>query len=278
MSDVKTCTGRIVWEGVTVPDKKDDPTKPKWNMKIAIHPNSPDVQVLNAIATQEMNESTTFKGQWPDGARWPIKPLDPDDLNPEINGFMSISASTRLDPPKVYSMEGQELSVMQYASLLYPGAEVKLAVSCWSYDNKGKGISFNLHGIQIVNSTLPKFKFKTDVDVAAAFGIQPGMAPMAATPPTGAPPVAAAPVAAPPVAAAPVQPHTAFAGGPGAPPVAAPPVAAPPVAAPAAIPGAPGHVMTPAALNTYAEYIGANWTDAMLIQKGYMMPINDVPF
>jgi hypothetical protein len=87
--------------------------------------------------------------------------------------------------------------------------------------------------------------------------------------------VAAAPAPAPQPAApapVPVQPHAGILS-PAAPAPLAPAGSAPAPAPPAQIAvAAPGFKMADPMGPTYASYLAANWTDAMLIQNGHMVP------
>lgn len=156
-------------------------------------------------------------------------------------------------------------------------AKVKLRGAETGADGKSYDATNEIKGYDSINSahavdTTPR---------GAAGGAGPapawagGPAPVATPAPVaaGAPPwaQAQAPQAAVPAPAA--TPAAPFAGAAPAQPWAQPQAAPVPVApAPVAAPVAPQQVMTAAANGvSYEQYIAAGWTDALLVQHGYML-------
>lgn len=129
------------------------------------------------------------------------------------------------------------------------------------------------YDVRIVNGPDPKSAgFGVGVTLPAGVSSTPPAGAVAAPAPAVAMPPAPGPVAMPPApvpavamppapqAAVPVQPHPAITQ-PGAPPAPVVPVAG------------PVHRMTAKASGTaYENFIAQNWTDALLVQHGYMEP------
>ena len=71
---VLSCTGIIIWDGVTKPERQEDNSF-KYSVKVAIPEMSPEKTELEQLATRTLNESD-FKGQFPAGGSWPLLPVD----------------------------------------------------------------------------------------------------------------------------------------------------------------------------------------------------------
>lgn len=246
-NNVRTCSGIVLWDGITTPDQNDDGSI-SHNLKIAIPGNAVERQELEQLATATL-ASSEFKGVLPAGGNWPVTDIDASKLGdsaPLMAGRVAIAGKTRRGVPPVYDANGQQLTPMQFGQLIYPGAVVELLVHSYPYNNKQKGISFGLDGIMIIDATAPKLDVGGGMaagQVAAAFGAQPVQH------------AAAGGVVQPP------QQNTAFVENAGQ---AQANVIAPP-------PDDVAHVMTAAAKGaTYEQMIGAGWTDAKLIAKGMM--------
>lgn len=266
------CVATVLWDGITKPEP--DPTGAMvHSLRVALPPGSPEIAELKRLATTKLNESD-YKGQLPQGGRWPFKLLAAGDIDPSVEGYTAVNPKTRLGVPTVCDINGLPLSPTVFNSMLYPGAKVRVLINAYVYTKAGGGVGFNLGGIQIVDATVPKLNIAGGIDATKAFASAPMVSAPAGTSLPIAPPATApslAPPVAPPVATAPVQPHHDFVNGPGGPGAPAPAPAAPVVP-----PAAPGYIMTAKAQYTYAEYIAAKWTDQQLIDQG-LMQLSDVP-
>jgi len=86
----------VLWDGVTQPeDDKHNPGKKVHSLKIAIAPNSPEINEITQLATNALNSDSTFKGVLPNGGIWPIGAAGVDEFDPSVNGFVLINAKTR---------------------------------------------------------------------------------------------------------------------------------------------------------------------------------------
>ena len=254
-NNVRTCSGIVLWDGITTPDQNDDGSV-SHNLKIAIPETAAEKAELEQLATATLT-SSEFKGVLPVNGNWPVTVIDVSKLGdsaPLMAGRVAITGKTRRGVPPVYDANGQQLTAMQFGQMIYPGAVVELLVHSYSYNNKQKGIGFGLDGIMIVDATTPKLDVGGGMgasQVAAAFGAQ-GQAGQVVT---QQPPVqqAAAVVTPPP------QQNTAFVENAGQ--VIAPPSEVAP------------HVMTAAAKGmSYENAIKAGWTDETLVANGMMQP------
>lgn len=226
---VLTCDVVVLWNGISTPDTDNGRTT--YNLTVAVPQNAPEYQELEQLAQTALNESD-FKGVLPPGANPALSDVDVAKFGQLVAGHRKFNASTTIGCPKVYDANGQELAAMQYQSMLYPGAKVKLLVHAYTYNNKQRGVKFGLDGVQITDAHAPKLDVAAGLSnsqVAAAFG-------------GSATPVPPPPAPAAPAPAAPAQDF------------------------------ADGKVMTPAASGvSYQEYIAAGWTDEQLIANGLMV-------
>lgn len=176
--------------------------------------------------------------------------------------------------PKIYNRDGTQAITEPEAVKLGYYVQVNGDVDGnGSSQNPGVFLNHNMvalaaYGEEIVVGPDPS---------AAGFGAAPLPAGAMAQPPATfnpAPPAAAPAMPAPPAASVmpqqPVMPNPAFLQVPGAAPV--PPAIPTPPAAPPLPPAAPAHRMTALAGNIpYESYIAQGWTDALLVQHGYMV-------
>ena len=202
------CT--VVWDGITRPETNDSGVK-KWNLKVVINPTSPDVMLLNQLASAKL-ASSEFRGVLPAGGYMPVGTAAATEFGGMFTGWAVVNAKTQR-PPNVFSEDGSPLDPMQYGPLLYPGQRVDVVVSLYAYNNKSKGIAASLDGFAIITSAAaPRLEIGgAGVDVSAAFGggaAQPGNQAAgyaAPTPNYGAVP-GAAPPPPPPAGMAPPPP------------------------------------------------------------------------
>lgn len=167
-------------------------------------------------------------------------------------------------PPTVYAKNDQG----QYVQLTDPAA-IKVGdyiqvggSSATNNSTQSPGTHRNLNQVLFAAWGAPIAKGADPADVfgGGAVALPAGAS---TTPVSGATPLPATvtPPVAPVASVPPAQPYTGYREG----------VTPPPV--PAAPPAAPVRVMTPlAGANTYEMMTGAGWTDATLIQHGYMLP------
>jgi len=174
---IHDCT--IVWDGMNRPDKNQDGS-PKYNLKLVFPPNSPDLAEFHQIA-QEKLQSSPFNGVLPQGGRMPIGTAGPQEFGGMFPGYAVISAKTQF-MPEVRDDNINLLDPMQWAGQMFTGQRVNVLVDCYHYDTAGnRGIGTGLQGIQIIASAGAQrlaLGGGSTPDTAAAFGGQPGVAPV----------------------------------------------------------------------------------------------------
>ena len=181
---IKGCT--IVWDGINRPDKSQDGS-PKYNLKLVIEPNSPDLAEFNQLALATL-QTSKWQGVLPAGGRMPVSIAGPTDLNGIFPGFGVISAKTQF-LPNIHAEDITVLQPMQYSPLIYPGQKVDVMVHCYEYDNAGnKGIGTGLDGVMIIASAqAQRVEFGNPLDTAGAFSGQPAAAAVPGAPVPGYP-------------------------------------------------------------------------------------------
>lgn len=243
--NVVTCDALVLWDGITQPETKPDGTI-MHSIKVGLPANSPEAAELEQLAKQTLMTSE-FKGNMPAGGSWPILQVDPTKFGDTailVANRIAINAKTRIGAPAVYDANGNQLQPMQYGRLLYAGSVIKIIVHAFAFNNIQKGIAFGLDGIQIVDATAPK------LDVGGGLSASQVANAFATAKPTVASNVP------PPIG---IAPHPDFVVNAGLAPVPPPVV--------------PVHRMTPKAAGaTYEQFASQGWTDALLIQHGYMLP------
>lgn len=269
---VESGSAVIIWDGITQPEEKQDGVGKylQYNLKVAVPNTAPELAELQAIAQAALKADSTFKGQLPPGGNWPLQPVDPSKFESRLPTHTAFNCKSRR-LPQVFDANGQELSLMVYGAMLYPGAVVQVLVNAYTFNNVSKGVTFGLAGIKIVDATAARLPVG-GVDASAVFGAgavqaAPGFAP----PPVGQPAPYQPPgptTGAPPVM---TGQYVAPAGYPAGGVQPAPNFLAPPPAAPTAPPAGP--VMTAKANGmTYAQFkANPAWTDELLRSEGYMV-------
>lgn len=203
---------------------------------------------MSAVQGQE-----EWRGNWPAGGNWPIK--DGDDpvksaKYPWQKGSWVINFSTNFAPKVATQMSGprQEIPARRIGTtdLYKSGDHCVVSTYAFTYDNKTRGVKFDMEGVLFISPGEVIGTASRSVDDmfgSAAPSATPAPGPAPAAPPMApiAAPVAASPAPqyAPPPAAAPVAPAPTYAASsPVAPmaPVGGPPM--PPVGVGA--PSAPG--------------------------------------
>lgn len=191
----------------------------------------------------------------------------------EGNGYAGcwvVKYATRFSPT-VFRHDGTQWVQETNPAALQPGDYVQVSGSTQSNNStQSPGMYRNVDMVAIVGKGVPIVRA---VDPGAAFGAAPPPLPPGASHVPQAPPVPL-PAAMPPSVApaltppAPAPGYGAYAAPPAAPAAPLPP---PVPAAPPAPPPSPARHMTPAAgATTYEQYIAAGWSDAQLIQAGFM--------
>lgn len=190
--------------------------------------------------------------------------------------------------PKVYQIVNGNPVLMLEKDFIKPGYYAEVAFSVDGNSGQTPGVYMN-HSMVCFRGFGPEISFGPDVS-AAGFGqaaLPPGATsippassvplPVGAPAPQGYTPPAPVGFTVPPVSApsavytppAPVVPNMGFVAGPAPVAVAAPPVPIPP----APVTAAPARAMTALAQGVpYEAYIAKGWTDAMLVQNGFMTP------
>ena len=165
---VNACT--IVWDAITKPERQDDGSM-KYAVRVILAPNSPDLPLLEQIAQQALM-SSKWRGQLPANGKMPLTAASPNVVAAGFPGHVSFSSST-YQLPQVFSEQGLILQPMQYGPLVFTGQRVNVLVSARDYDaGGGKGIRFQLEGLQIIESAgaTPVNFGGSSVNAAAAFG------------------------------------------------------------------------------------------------------------
>lgn len=195
-------------------------------------------RLFSDLAMSAVQGQEEWRGNWPAGGNWPIK--DGDDpvksqKYPWQKGCWVINFSTNY-PPKVAILQNgvpTEIPARRIGTtdLYKSGDYCVVSTYAFTYDNKVRGVKFDMEGVLFVGpgEVIGTAQRSVDQMFGSAAGIQ--------APAQGAP---AAPVAPPPAAPAPVAP-TAPMAAPVAPAPAPQYAAAPPVA-----PAAPQYVPPPA--------------------------------
>lgn len=216
---VLSCTGVIIWDGITKPERQEDGSF-KYSVKVAIPEMAPEKGELEQLATRTLNESE-FKGHFPAGGSWPLIPVDMVKLAADahrLQGHISFNAKSSF-VPDVFDMNGNPLDATAYGKMLYPGAMVQVLVGAYAFNNKSKGIAFNLEGIKLIDASTPQLSVGGGMAASEKANIMGGgggaPAGMPATPQVGQP----APAVTPPTG---VQPSEAFIQPPGGAPTPAP--------------------------------------------------------
>ena len=144
---VNDCT--IVWDAITRPEVNDGGNT-RWGLKVVIHPNNPDLALIQQLANSELQNSE-FKGVLPNGGIMPIGTAAATEFNGLFTGYAVVNAST-FKMPNVHGESGVIMQPMQYGNLLYSGQSVNIIVNASAYNNKSKGVALRLDGFQINES------------------------------------------------------------------------------------------------------------------------------
>lgn len=239
---VITAPVRILWDGITRPEKLDDGGL-KYSLKVAMLSTAVEKGELEMIATKALQADTTFNGQLPPGGIWPLRDVQAGEFSNMLPGHICFNCST-YSVPEVYDPSGAKMDAIQYAPIFYPGSTVSLIVCAKSFNNISKGIKFELHGIRVIDATSPKIPVGSNIDAAAAFFGGAGSMPQPGAP--GAIPAMAPAVASvPPQMAAPAVPAAVPVPGPSMTPAPAP---------------APDFLMVNGAQFTVQQLTDAGWT------------------
>ena len=136
----------VVWDAITRPEVNDGGNT-RWGLKVVIHPNNPDLALIQQLANSELQNSE-FKGVLPNGGIMPIGTAAATEFNGLFTGYAVVSAST-FKMPNVHEEGGAIMQPMQYGNLLYSGQSVNIIVNASAYNNKSKGVALRLDGFQI---------------------------------------------------------------------------------------------------------------------------------
>lgn len=249
----------VLWDGINFPDKTDGKDgkeiTDRFQVEIAFPADMPEYVNELWPDAQAVAAAANPRGV-PSNVNWGIHQVDAQKI-PECAGQMRMRATTYRDRPKVFDVNGVELSDEQIRGAIYGGAKVRIIVKPdWFDFDKNKGVRYFLDAIQVVDPTAPRLAIANrglSTDTArSAFaaapvqGVPVGSAAQAALAPQPVPqPVA--PQAAPAPVPQPVAPQG---GAPAAPTPVVPNYGAVPGAVPpagAAAPAAPGAQPVPAA-------------------------------
>lgn len=159
----------IVWDGVTRPEENDGGNM-RWNLKVVLPPNHPDIAILNQLAQTEL-QASEFKGILPQGGIMPEGTASPAEFNGLYPGWSVVNCST-FKTPQVYDETGQILDPMVYGGQIFSGQCVNVLVHCKAYNNKSRGVAARMDGFSIIASkgAQPTSLGGGGVDTASAFG------------------------------------------------------------------------------------------------------------
>lgn len=200
---------------------------------------------MSAVQGQE-----EWRGNWPAGGNWPVK--DGDDpvksaKYPWQKGYWVINFSTNFPPKVATQMSGprQEIPARRIGTtdLYKSGDHCVVSTYAFTYDNKTRGVKFDMEGILFISPGEVIGTASRSVDdmfgnVAGAATQPPGMASVAPAP-GYAPPPGAVTVASPAIAPPPPSPAPQYAAAPPMAPVAPAPGAYAPPPMPPGVPAAP---------------------------------------
>src|SRR5690606_25450117 len=120
----------VIWDGLTKPEpvkgRDGKPDSQKFNIKVAVHPNHPEVAELRALIAEEVRK------KYPNGPgrnfRHTLGPIGADEI-PEIAGWLVFTATTYGALPPILDANGQDVPPQRHAECLYAGSAVRLMVS-----------------------------------------------------------------------------------------------------------------------------------------------------
>jgi len=176
---VITAPARVIWDGITDPEKLENGGY-KYTMKVAMLASATEMGELEHIATQAIQGYPKFNGTLPNGGIWPLNDVREGEFGDMLAGHKVFNTSTYRQP-EVYDEHGAKLQQMQFANMFYAGSTVQLVVCAKTFDNRSRGVKFELHGVRVVDATSEKIPVSAGIDVAAAFGASP-QAPQAPAP------------------------------------------------------------------------------------------------
>lgn len=204
------------------------------------------------LAMQAVQGQEEWRGNWPAGGNWPIK--DGDDpvksaKYPWQKGYWVINFSSNFPPKVATQMSGPRQEILARrigATDLYKsGDHCVVSTYAFTYDNKTRGVKFDMEGILFISPGEVIGTASRSVDdmfgnVAGASSAPVGGPPPMAPAAPAAPQYAAAPPVAPTMAPPPPSPAPQYAATPPMAPVAPAPAAPmPPVGGPPMPPAAP---------------------------------------
>jgi hypothetical protein len=148
------CRGIVVWDGITRPEaleaKEGKAPGMKWNLKVVLEPNNPDLPVLDQLAQRELFEGE-FKGMLPRGGNMPIGTVGPGEFKDLFPGCAVINVST-FRQPQVIGENGNALQPHEYGPLFYNGQRVDVILHCNTYNNVSKGVATRLDAVRVLTS------------------------------------------------------------------------------------------------------------------------------
>jgi hypothetical protein len=148
------CRGIVVWDGITRPEaleaREGKAPGMKWNLKVVLEPNNPDLPVLDQLAQRELFEGE-FKGVLPRGGNMPIGTVGPGEFKDLFPGCAVINVST-FRQPQVIGENGNALQPHEYGPLFYNGQRVDVILHCSTYNNVSKGVATRLDAVRVLTS------------------------------------------------------------------------------------------------------------------------------
>lgn len=155
-SHVITCTGVVIWNGLTKPDINEKTGNKSWNLRIAVDPASPEVAELKQLHQKALRDSNKPGVTVARPGNDPISAIEAAKF-PELPAhWVCFSAGTIQGAPDVMDINGADLDPMTYGPQIYNGTKVRLLVHAYAYENVQKGVNFGLDGVQIIDANAPR--------------------------------------------------------------------------------------------------------------------------
>lgn len=226
--------GILSYPHLFTPRSVEEGKDPKYSTNVLIRGTDPQLQSILALLEQEKNNG--FPSGFPANGKLFCKPSE------DYPGWYQIAGNA--DHQQRPAVVDENYTPITDPARVFAGQVAYVSFNTFTYNKPvNKGVGAGLNGVMITNETgeLGRIDGRPSVEkMFAGVGSVPvGMATQPAAP---------APIMTPPAAPAPIAP-------------------------PPAPPAAPIRTMTPKAAGaTYESFITNGWTDALLIEHGYMMP------
>jgi hypothetical protein len=225
-------------------------SEPKYSTQLLVHKDDPQIAEIKKVVDVEI--ANTHPSGFPHNGKncWGTytEKTDPSKFNQRFQDYYVLSTTAKQDQrPGVFKESGAGYEEVRDPGEVFAGQVVWLNINIQGYTKGQGGVTAYINGALLTDEESPLGRLDERVTDPNQLFSNRGNTP-------------AQPAATP-------QPNTA--------PPAAPAVVPQPPVPPAAAPAAPQYVMTEKATSigqTRESMHAANWTDAMLIEQGYMLP------